>query len=130
MTSEPATADQAVEDVLGVFSEIAKLDSQVLRGRLKRLDLHRIDEPREKDSEDPQLVSACQKFLVNVCEEIASRYCTVSELAARRQQAPTPAPDAEDAKLEVKRLEKAVCRVADVCFAELSEHFQVILKAL
>ena len=130
MTGEKAGADQAVEDVLGVFSEIAKLDSEVLRGRLKRLDMDKMDEPREKDSEDPQLVSACQKFLVTVCEEIASRYCTVSELAARRQQAPTPAPDAEDAKLEVKRLERAVCRVADVCFAELSEHFEVILKAL
>ena len=88
MSGEPTRADQAAEEVLEVFSEIAKLDSKMLRGQLKRLEMDKIDEVLStKEHEETQLVSACQKFLLNFSEEIASRYCTVSELAARRTQA-------------------------------------------
>jgi len=66
MSGEPARASQKLEEVLEVFSEIAKLDSKMLRNQLQRLEIDKIDEAlSKKEQEDPQLVSACQKFLLN-----------------------------------------------------------------
>lgn len=77
-----------MDEVLEVFSEVAKLDSKMLRSQLERLEFDKADEAIEKkEQEDPELVSACQKFLLNFSEEIASRYCIVSEVAAKRPAA-------------------------------------------
>jgi len=60
LSGDQAQASQKLEEVLEVFSEIAKLDSQMLRNQLRELQLEKTaEEVEKKEPEDPQLVTAC-----------------------------------------------------------------------
>ena len=80
MATDQSEGEQRLQEVLEAFSGIAQLESKIIRADLEHLKLDQADDAvQRKEQADPALSSACQAFLLNFSEEIASLTCALTE---------------------------------------------------
>jgi len=83
-SEDKARSETQIETIKTVFEGIVQLDSQIMKEQLESIkNIDKIDEAKNPKV-DKVLIEACQKFLLSLSEEIATKYYSTIEKKAKR----------------------------------------------
>jgi vacuolar-type H+-ATPase subunit I/STV1 len=132
--SDVSAPDSKLDEILEVFTKVCSLESEIVQNQLRKYKVDDSKEDAEKvekmTPDELKLIGACEEFIINVAEELNSRYSSKSEEYSRRlkdlkKKASILKPDAEQSKLA-----QSISLASEVIFKQLSAWYSIIFGQL